>query len=57
MGFFVAKKIHRRSPGSKIGLNNKLGKCKDTEEDNIITDKHAYFVTERYPILRLETPF
>ena len=41
--------------GSKIGLNGKLGKFKETLENKIITDKHAYFVTDGYPVMLLET--
>ena len=58
MRFFLLKKgIHWLDPGSKIGLNAKLGRFKDTLENKIITDNHAYFVTDTQPILLLETPF
>ena len=57
-GFFLVKKsMHWLGPESKIGLNEKIVKFKETLGNKIITDKHAYFVTDIHPILLLGTPF
>ena len=47
--------MHWLGPGSKIGLNDKLGKFKETSGNKKINDKLAYFVSDRHPVLLLET--
>ena len=49
--------MHWFDPGSKICINEKLGKFKETKETKIIADKHSYFVNDRHPILFLKTLF
>ena len=46
----LKKGMHWLGPGSKMGLNEKLGNFKEILETEIITNKHAYFVTYRHPI-------
>ena len=39
-----------------MGLDEKLYKVKK-KKNYIITDNHSYFVTHRYPVMLMETPF
>ena len=59
MQFFCWKKacIGLSQDNKKNGLNEKFGKFKETYENKMITDKHAYFVTDIHPIMLLETSF
>ena len=55
--FLLLKKcMYWLGPGSKKIIKLKWGKFKETWEKKIITDKQAYFVTDRHPILLHETP-
>ena len=48
--------MHWGGPGLKICPNNKLGTFKQTLKHPIITEMLAYLVSDRHPILLLETP-
>ena len=53
----LKKSMHWLGPGFKICPNNKLGTFRQTLKNQIITEKLAYLVSDRHPILLLETPF